>query len=219
MAVSQVSLRIQTPKDSLEETNNLITNGIIDLSVGSLTDGSDLMLQNGNITDVNSFTGNDVTVTAVTAAEGTIDTLDVNDQLNVGGSLEISENISLTGADSLLSITNPTGFRMGTNITNGYVLTTDSNGYASWEPPAGNVLEVGANPTVFYTELDQGTYNIGLIPSNQTPSFGGGQGVIYIGNSVVAPTSNPIDGGYLFVSNGELFYRGINGTVTNLASS
>ena len=47
--------------------------------------------------------------------------------------------------------------------------------------------------------------------------FGGGQGVIAIANTVVAPTGNPADGGVLYVEDGALRYRGSNGTVTTIA--
>ncbi len=49
-------------------------------------------------------------------------------------------------------------------------------------------------------------------------AFGSGAGVVAIANGT-APTSNPTGGGYLYVSNGALKYRGSNGTVTNIANA
>jgi len=47
-------------------------------------------------------------------------------------------------------------------------------------------------------------------------SYGGGQGVTFMGNVTTAPTSNPTDGGILYVEGGALKYRGSSGTVTIL---
>jgi hypothetical protein len=50
-------------------------------------------------------------------------------------------------------------------------------------------------------------------------AFGNGAGVIAIANNTAAPSSNPIGGGYLYVDNGALKYRGSSGTVTTIASA
>lgn len=47
-------------------------------------------------------------------------------------------------------------------------------------------------------------------------SYGGGTHVVFISNSTVTPTANPVGGGILYVENGALKYRGPNGTVTTL---
>lgn len=54
--------------------------------------------------------------------------------------------------------------------------------------------------------------NFGL----QTELFGGGKGVIAIGNSEAVPTT-PIDGGIFFIAAGALKYMGSSGTVTTIA--
>jgi hypothetical protein len=56
--------------------------------------------------------------------------------------------------------------------------------------------------------------NIGLRTRDQ---FGGGQGVIGIGNAEEAPSGNPAQGGVLFVEDGALKYRGSQGTITIIA--
>ena len=48
-------------------------------------------------------------------------------------------------------------------------------------------------------------------------SYGGGTHVVFIANSTVTPTANPIGGGILYVENGALKYRGSGGTVTTIA--
>jgi hypothetical protein len=58
--------------------------------------------------------------------------------------------------------------------------------------------------------------NIGIRTASQ---FGGGQGVIAIGNVSVAPSVNPSGGGILYVEDGALKFRGSNGTVTVIASA
>jgi len=50
-------------------------------------------------------------------------------------------------------------------------------------------------------------------------SFGGGEGVIYIANANINPTTNPTAGGILFVDSGALKYRGSSGTVTTIAAA
>ena len=50
-------------------------------------------------------------------------------------------------------------------------------------------------------------------------AFGNGAGVIAIANNTAAPSSNPIGGGYLYVDNGALKYRGSSGTVTTIANA
>jgi hypothetical protein len=47
--------------------------------------------------------------------------------------------------------------------------------------------------------------------------YGGGTHVVFIANSVSTPTSNPSNGGILYVEGGALKYRGPTGTVTTLA--
>jgi hypothetical protein len=56
--------------------------------------------------------------------------------------------------------------------------------------------------------------NVGFRTGSQ---FGAGQGVIAIGNAIVAPSINPGGGGVLYVENGALKYRGSMGTVTTIA--
>ena len=48
---------------------------------------------------------------------------------------------------------------------------------------------------------------------------GGGQGVIKINNRFTAPTTNPVNGGVLYVESGALKYRGSSGTVTTIANA
>ena len=56
--------------------------------------------------------------------------------------------------------------------------------------------------------------NIGL---RTRDLFGGGRGVIGIGNVEAAPSVNPAAGGVLYVEDGALKYRGSQGTVTVIA--
>lgn len=60
------------------------------------------------------------------------------------------------------------------------------------------------------------TGNVGI----GTPSaFGGGKGVIGLGNAVTVPTTNPSNGGILYATAGGLYWRGSAGTVTKVASA
>jgi hypothetical protein len=65
---------------------------------------------------------------------------------------------------------------------------------------------------VFVREAAGG--NIGFRTTSQ---FGNGHGVLAIHNASVAPSTNPAEGGILYVEGGALKYRGSNGTVTVIA--
>lgn len=69
--------------------------------------------------------------------------------------------------------------------------------------------------TALYFQNGNGNATIGI----NGASFGGGEGVVYIGNATIIPTTNPALGGILFVESGALKYRGSSGTVTTLAAA
>jgi len=50
-------------------------------------------------------------------------------------------------------------------------------------------------------------------------SRGGGEGIVFIANRLVAPSTNPTGGGILYVESGALKYRGSSGTVTTIAAA
>jgi len=65
-----------------------------------------------------------------------------------------------------------------------------------------------------HTVLDlAGNGNI-AIAMGFTPTYGGGQNVIFIGNKTVNPSSNPTSGGIMFVDSGAAKWRGSSGTTT-----
>ena len=72
----------------------------------------------------------------------------------------------------------------------------------------------GGPNTVVY--VDAAKRNV-LLGDNQVTSLADGQGVVAIGNALVAPTTNPASGGILYVEAGALKYRGSSGTVTTIA--
>jgi hypothetical protein len=83
----------------------------------------------------------------------------------------------------------------------------------------GGIQMGGNGPNVFVTKFgpvmeltDDGNVGVGV-----NIAFGNGSGVIGIADATVVPTSNPTEGGILYVENGTLKYRGPSGTVTTLA--
>lgn len=72
----------------------------------------------------------------------------------------------------------------------------------------------GAANTSLYLDLTK--RNI-LIGDNQVTSLADGQGVIGIGNALVAPTTNPASGGLLYVEGGTLKFRSSAGDVFSTA--
>jgi hypothetical protein len=78
----------------------------------------------------------------------------------------------------------------------------------------------GVNGGDLYLTAGQGSTSKGNIALHSTTgTFGGGQNVIFIHNAAVVPTTNPTQGGILFVENGALKYRGSSGTVTTIANA
>lgn len=209
--------RMHNGTDSSQQTYANIANEIIEIGVNSLTDSTDLLIQNGEITGVQNIEAENATVSGQFDVTGS---LAVEGELTAEGGLTSNGDIEIADLASGIVIANPEGFRMGTTTNNGYVLTVDSVGNASWEAPFDGYDDTNAaNKNVYYATLDDGVYNLALIPDNQTPDFGGGRGVIFIGDCREAPTTNPSNGGILFSQNGELWWRGSNGTLSNLASS
>jgi collagen type VII alpha len=60
--------------------------------------------------------------------------------------------------------------------------------------------------------------NVGLATSAGV-GFGGGQQVVFIANASVVPSTNPTNGGIMYVEAGALKFRGSSGTVTTIASA
>lgn len=79
---------------------------------------------------------------------------------------------------------------------------------------SGTILFYTNNAGAGVAEILRLTYqkNMGFRGS----SFGGGLGVVFIGNAATVPTSNPAAGGLLYTEAGALKYRGSSGTVTVL---
>lgn len=61
--------------------------------------------------------------------------------------------------------------------------------------------------------------NLGIFGGADGGSYGGGAGVVYIGNRVAAPSADPTAGGILYVEAGALKYRGSSGTTTTIANA
>jgi len=72
-------------------------------------------------------------------------------------------------------------------------------------------------PTTLYLSSTGGNVvgNVGV----NTTDFGSGVMCLGISNATTVPTTNPSDGGVLYVEGGALKYKGSSGTVTTLASA
>ena len=93
----------------------------------------------------------------------------------------------------------------GTTLTTGYVVTSDTTGAL--------VVKTGSGNTTAIT-IDE-NQNLGFGGT----SFGSGVFVLFIANAVTVPTTNPTNGGVLYVQAGALKYRGSSGTVTTIANA
>ena len=78
---------------------------------------------------------------------------------------------------------------------------------------AHNANDTGFETIVVFQRRAAGG-NIGF---GTTSPFGGGQGVIAIGNASVVPLVNPAGGGILYVEDGALKYRGSEGGIITIA--
>ncbi len=89
--------------------------------------------------------------------------------------------------------------------------------------PGWRIGTIGDNTLTFVNSIigGGGANRVNFDPNGnvgiRTFSFGSGIGVIGIGNSNTAPTTNPVNGGVFYVEAGALKYRGSGGTVTTLA--
>lgn len=91
--------------------------------------------------------------------------------------------------------------------------TVGSDDFVKWSYDRMGAAFIDRIP--FMDEVGNMVISYGLAPISV--DFGGGEGVVYIGNVAVAPTSNPNGGGLLYVQDGALKYRGTSGTVTTIA--
>jgi len=106
------------------------------------------------------------------------------------------------------------GFAIGGGITSGAKNTLIGCSVSNLSNLSNNIIIADGDGNRRFNSDASG--NIGL---NGFGQYGGGAGVIYISNATTAPTSNPVDGGILYVDNGALKYRGSGGTVTTLAAA
>jgi hypothetical protein len=83
------------------------------------------------------------------------------------------------------------------------------------------ILEVSSDDKVVMGTF--GAYGLTITGSNvgigTTDQFGSGVKVIGIANATTVPTTNPTNGGVLYVEAGALKYRGSSGTVTTIANA
>jgi hypothetical protein len=92
---------------------------------------------------------------------------------------------------------------------NTLVIATSAN---SLSGTRGMEFRVGANTLM---TLASANNNISLFSNNQT--YNGGSQIMFISNATTAPTANPVNGGYMFVSAGALIYMGSSGTISTIA--
>jgi len=97
-----------------------------------------------------------------------------------------------------------------------------------WQNSAGTVLALVGPSGTIRTPALLSTDNLNAITfgatrnvqfGSATQAFGGGEVVIGIRNATTVPTSNPTNGGVLYVEAGALKYRGSSGTITTIANA
>jgi len=125
---------------------------------------------------------------------------------NVGSLIRVYEDHNYSYAYNFMEITN--GYTWSSNISSPFSLRLNAGASRLWVRHGGHSANNETGAALF-------TYGYtGQVP----PTLGGGQNVLLIANGV-PPSTNPVDGGFLYVSGGALCYRGTSGTVTILANA
>ena len=133
-----------------------------------------------------------------------INSLNNNNSININSRLEVYNNNP--GDDSKIKFTK----------TGAHIFAISQN---------ASSLYFNKNSGIYYLFMNNdGTLGLGNTSTNININgystagiYGGGSGVIYIGNATTTPTTNPSGGGLLYVEAGALKYRGSSGTVTTVA--
>jgi hypothetical protein len=96
----------------------------------------------------------------------------------------------------------------------------DASGANDWAitMPTTNDLAI-RNVSSSYNAIYIGNEGTGADIGFNGMSRGGGEGIFFIANRIVAPSTNPTGGGILYVEAGALKYRGSSGTVTTIANA
>lgn len=134
------------------------------------------------------------------------------------------------GADEIAATWGQAGG--GANFILGFA--TYSAGYTNGHPARMNLVDNNFGVNIRFEHKKTGASSNTLVSSlylvtnanmpnaaffSTAGSFGGGQGVIFIGNRDTAPTSNPVAGGLLYAASGALRYRGSAGTDVQVAAA
>jgi hypothetical protein len=81
----------------------------------------------------------------------------------------------------------------------------------------GTIYNVtGTTSTNAGTRLSTKGLHIASLANLHSDNVGGGDLILYIQNATTVPTSNPTNGGIIYVEAGDLKYRGSSGTITTL---
>lgn len=117
-----------------------------------------------------------------------------NGGVNVGiGTTFPSEKLEVSGK------TKTTNFQMTNNANNGYILTSDGSGNASWNPLT-SVSGYSDNYVTGFT-FNTGTYDLTILQNNGLPSLTQNLGILAGDITVTGGTYNPNDGVATFYNN------------------
>lgn len=105
-------------------------------------------------------------------------------------------------------------FKLVQMDTNSTITGGAFQGSGYYDTTAAGTMQVGANVATL-VQVSRTGVNLALCGIDVT--FGGGSGMIGIRNATVAPTSDPTNGGILYVEVGALKYRSPGGAITTIA--
>lgn len=102
-------------------------------------------------------------------------------------------------------------FGGGLGVVSRSVVSPDTYLFLAPSSNAGIILNNAAT-----VGLNNGV-NVGFFRDN--PTYGSGNRVIYVGNALTEPTSNPTLGGIVYVADGALKYRGTSGSAATIVNA
>jgi hypothetical protein len=208
---------------SLSLYNGTLGTSFIDFSESSVSSGSIRFPADSDLLVARNF-GDTQDITILSTDES--NQLLVGDQNVNGQILTVADGRSFifySGSNIALQISNQSIKYGASPSTAGFIRApNDSTIIAARNFANNNDISVLAITTSDFIQLGTSTAttaingaNISLLSS--IGSFGNGSAVIFIADAGVVPSTNPLNGGILYVDAGALKYRGSSGTVSTIA--
>jgi hypothetical protein len=208
---------------SLSLYNGMLGASFIDFSESSVSYGAIRFPANSDLLVARNFENTqDITILSTDGSNQLL----IGDQNANGQILTVADGRSFifySGSNIALQISNQS-IRYGTSPSTAGFIRAPNNSTIIAARNFANSSDISVLAVTSSDFIQLGTStattaingaNISLLSS--IGSFGNGSAVIFIANVNVIPSTNPINGGILYVDSGALKYRGSSGTVSTIA--